>query len=500
MAEQKIKVKIIHSHLIIDAINEFRDESSESNFECPICEDVNVGMRCSYPRYCYTDVDPHGSCIWCNICGRRDEIVFHCPNGYCRQHDAGFDYCFDCAVKHFNLFTDNTNTLNDDDVEINDRLDCILQLREILKTFNTPDSKKSQKDKMAKPERNFANNSLKEFFIAQKEKAKEKKEKEEANKNKTEQEEKNKDKEERFLAPLTQEITLSVKNSLIENLMTSININNNESKSESVNENNSKDSNTSNENINNNNTNSNNGNDEKENSDSNSSSTRFKKLKNVKSKFFGNKSTNKKKGTTTITGTDSTESSDTSNNNDTSDKEEKEKNNDDKVNDNENDVKSSNEETTEKSVDEESLNLDNEEWQVLFDQLMNDIRDNEKREKQLFEKIGLFNEENDLIANGKDLKNAIEKLVAKNNDNNINNNENSLQLRIVSNIRYLSEEESGKMLKLKDEGFTDMTLNYYKLFLYNWDFEKAVEFYKQDEFCLLHCIDPNVQLPFEMVF
>ena len=54
-----------------------------------------------------------------------------------------------------------------------------------------------------------------------------------------------------------------------------------------------------------------------------------------------------------------------------------------------------------------------------------------------------------------------------------------------------NEEQKSKLQRLLDIGFTNKTLNEFKLQIYKWDVMLALEFYNQDSFCHLYCIGEN---------
>ena len=46
------------------------------------------------------------------------------------------------------------------------------------------------------------------------------------------------------------------------------------------------------------------------------------------------------------------------------------------------------------------------------------------------------------------------------------------------------------MLSLKKQGYNDEILNYYKLSIYDWDIEKAKQYYTHDDFCVPYAVFP----------
>ena len=352
---QQVSVEVLHSHEIIKQINNFAS-NSKANLECPICEDLN--MTVAYPRYCYLKDDPFGCSIWCNICGRRDEVVFHCPNGYCRQHKEGFDYCFECGLKHFNLIDKerinlekNANIIKKKDSDqmetkrkkigtdksttneiVETRMQVIYQLLNILSNFNGEDRKKSLKDKMAKPEKLFSNHNIASYFSSQ---------------------------------------TRATNEQLLDLAYQTINI---------------------------------------------------------------------------------------------------------RIDTNDND-------------DENTVPK---EWNNAFNEIMNAMKEKHNNSLQIFESIYLWNVENGWIENGSDLKQAIFKVVEKNNSNNDNTNNNKkCSFVIVSNIRYHSVSQTSKIVEMQKRGKKDEKLCYFKLFIHDWNVDKAIQYYEKDHFCFDYFLDPK---------
>ena len=162
----KLTVDIINTDEIISQINNIISNDATCNFECPVCDVETVQMKCTRPHNVYSKDPGQISCgIYCNMCGRTALVVFTCPNGTCPMHSTGFDYCFDCGLKHFNVSLDD-DTFNkhdvrgDDDTVVKEIFQIFHKFRTILLQFkgNKHHFRQYSKSTLCKPRKEFSQN------------------------------------------------------------------------------------------------------------------------------------------------------------------------------------------------------------------------------------------------------------------------------------------------------------------------------------------------------
>ena len=164
----KLTIDIINTDEITAKINNIISSNSTCNFECPVCDVETVQMKCTRPDNVYSKNPGQINCgVYCNKCGRTALVVFTCPNGHSPMHPNGFDYCFDCGLKHFNV-TFDADTLNKHNVYGNQdtqaacaNIFAVFQkFRTILSQFkrNKHHFRQYSKSTLCKPRKEFSQN------------------------------------------------------------------------------------------------------------------------------------------------------------------------------------------------------------------------------------------------------------------------------------------------------------------------------------------------------
>ena len=119
-------------------------------------------------------------------------------------------------------------------------------------------------------------------------------------------------------------------------------------------------------------------------------------------------------------------------------------------------------------------------WDEIYRNVMKQIEIDQKSQPDLNQKliiksIIIYNDVFGVITNGSDLLNALKSC-------------SNGELILLSNIEYMTKEETEKVLILKEKGFLDEKLNYFKLCVYNFDIEQTIKYYEKDSFCIDYAI------------
>ena len=57
----------------------------------------------------------------------------------------------------------------------------------------------------------------------------------------------------------------------------------------------------------------------------------------------------------------------------------------------------------------------------------------------------------------------------------------------------LKDDQRAKLKQMNELEYNDDVMNKFKLIIYKWDIEKAIKYYKNDQFCKLFCIDADLE-------
>ena len=416
-------IKVIHTHRIADTISKL-SENDFINLECPICELET--LKCIYPRYSYATSEPYGCRVWCIICARYDEIIFHCPSEYPKRHPIGFDYCFDCGLRHYDLFDSQTfdlkSAIRNNNTLVSKFLKNLFNVTKVLRTlssendeYSSTKGKKYAESRMTYEKHNLQNvltNVIQEFEI------------------------------------LKQGQTTTTGNP--NNLQDEQQHNDDQSK--------------------NNTNNDENGKNEQDKTaatfgtDGSDDSSAAAKIVHLMEKSF-----------TTIGVSGLINNHDRSSNDKVDKKETKET---------EAEAEIGGEEDGEREASGMAggTQIRQVNWDEIYTSVIKKVRiDQESDSSLIIKSIRLYNDTFGVIANGNDLQIACSLTAAANN---MQTNGGGDELVLLSNIEYMTEEETGKVRMLKEKGFLDERLNYLKLGLYDSDIAKTVKYYEKDEFCI----------------